>query len=127
MLSFRLITRDFDKSIKYSLKFVLVLRFTLTSDVSLPLPDIRSSQPVHYSRSNSTDSRRSRVMHQTVAVTDLDGSHPTTTLATTDASRAAARSIGLVLSCSHFVKPVFNSFQFLKKSYLMSLMSFSFM
>lgn len=97
-VEFFLITKDFDKNVNYCLKFVFFLRFALTSDVSLLLPDISSSQPVRYSRSHSTDSRRSRVMHQTVAFTDLDGSHPTTTLATTNASRAAAAcSIGLVL------------------------------
>lgn len=115
MLSFLLITRDyFVKIIKHSLEFVLVLRFTLTTDVSLPLPDISSSRPVRYSRRHGTDGRRSHALHRAVAFTDLDGSHPTTTLAATNTSRAAARSIGLVLSCSHFVRPVSNNFQFKK-------------
>lgn len=74
-------------------------RVTLTGDVNVPLPDMCSSQPGLGCRNHFVDGRQSRVMHHTVTFTELDGSHPATSLATTNSARFASRSLGWFSRC----------------------------
>lgn len=75
--------------------FCCFKRFSLMNESSVALPDISRSLP-SYSRSQCYENRQSRSLHHTVTLTELDGSHPVTTLATDDASRLTSRMIDLV-------------------------------